>query len=102
MSHIKIHSMRHFTLQHLMAHSLGSSLAGHILSNQPTIQPPLSEIDTDSIKQCQELFLFNTRYNESRFTFGICRILANECGPAVISSCLGAHFLCSFISTELR
>ncbi|KAH8114537.1 DDHD domain-containing protein [Phellopilus nigrolimitatus] len=45
---------------HILAHSLGSSLAGHILSNQPTIQPPLSEMKLSYVKECSDLFLFNT------------------------------------------
>ncbi|KAI5122806.1 hypothetical protein M0805_000148 [Coniferiporia weirii] len=46
---------------HILAHSLGSALAGHILSNQPTIQPPLSNMELSYVKGCSELFLFNTR-----------------------------------------
>ncbi|THH10470.1 hypothetical protein EW145_g1291 [Phellinidium pouzarii] len=46
---------------HVLAHSLGSALAGHILSNQPTIQPPLSNMIPSYVKECSDLFVFNTR-----------------------------------------
>ncbi|EJC98098.1 uncharacterized protein FOMMEDRAFT_171452 [Fomitiporia mediterranea MF3/22] len=45
---------------HILAHSLGSALAGHILSNQPTIQPPLSEMEPSYARDLSHLFLFNT------------------------------------------
>ncbi|KAL5501511.1 hypothetical protein ACEPAH_8771 [Sanghuangporus vaninii] len=45
---------------HILAHSLGAALAGHILSNQPTIQPPLSSMEPECIHNCSKLFLFNT------------------------------------------
>ncbi|KAL5482713.1 hypothetical protein ACEPAI_9307 [Sanghuangporus weigelae] len=45
---------------HILAHSLGAALAGHILSNQPTIQPPLSSMEPEYIRNCSKLFLFNT------------------------------------------
>ncbi|KAL5524599.1 hypothetical protein ACEPAF_9739 [Sanghuangporus sanghuang] len=45
---------------HFLAHSLGAALAGHILSNQPTIQPPLSSMEPEYIRNCSKLFLFNT------------------------------------------
>ncbi|KAG9003236.1 hypothetical protein FRB93_011149 [Tulasnella sp. JGI-2019a] len=44
---------------HIVAHSLGSALVSHILSNQPTIQPPLSEIPQE-LKDSRSQFLFNT------------------------------------------
>lgn len=47
-------------VQHIIAHSLGSALSGHILSNQPTVQPPLSGMEPAFVRQCNELFLFNT------------------------------------------
>ncbi|KAL5520107.1 hypothetical protein ACEPAG_1767 [Sanghuangporus baumii] len=45
---------------HVLAHSLGAALAGHILSNQPTLQPPLSSMEPEYIRNCSKLFLFNT------------------------------------------
>ncbi|KAG8888357.1 hypothetical protein FRB98_007932 [Tulasnella sp. 332] len=45
---------------HIVAHSLGSALVADILSNQPTIQPLLSEIPQE-MKDSPSHFLFNTR-----------------------------------------
>ncbi|KAF9516435.1 hypothetical protein BS47DRAFT_662714 [Hydnum rufescens UP504] len=45
---------------HIIAHSLGSALVSHILSNQPTIVPPLSEIPPHAAKKATGSFLFNT------------------------------------------
>jgi len=45
---------------HIMAHSLGSALCTDILSQQPTIQPLLSEIPPEEVKKMKELFLFDT------------------------------------------
>jgi hypothetical protein len=47
--------------QHILAHSLGSALAAHILSNQPTTQPPLEDLTLEEIKhKMKTQFLFNT------------------------------------------
>ncbi|CAE7090882.1 unnamed protein product [Rhizoctonia solani] len=45
---------------HLLAHSLGSALSAHILSNQPTIQRPLSEFTSEELANKSDEFLFNT------------------------------------------
>jgi len=47
--------------QHILAHSLGSALAAHILSDQPTTQPPLEDFTLEEIKQkSKSQFIFNT------------------------------------------
>ncbi|CAE6432318.1 unnamed protein product [Rhizoctonia solani] len=45
---------------HILAHSLGSGLSTHILSNQPTIQRPLSEFTQEELVNKSDQFLFNT------------------------------------------
>ncbi|GFZ43062.1 hypothetical protein JCM24511_00780 [Saitozyma sp. JCM 24511] len=45
---------------HLIGHSLGSALLAHILSNQPTKMPPLSQLPRQVIMQTRNRFLFNT------------------------------------------
>ena len=45
---------------HLIGHSLGSALATHILSNQPTKMPPLSQLPKQVITKTRDRFLFNT------------------------------------------
>ncbi|KAF8334747.1 DDHD domain-containing protein [Cantharellus anzutake] len=45
---------------HLVAHSLGTALVAHILSNQPTIVPPLSTVPPKQAMREMEHFLFNT------------------------------------------
>ncbi|KAL5632399.1 hypothetical protein ACGC1H_005381 [Rhizoctonia solani] len=47
---------------HLLAHSLGSALSAHILSNQPTIQRPLSEFTPEELMYKSDQFLFNTSH----------------------------------------
>ncbi|KAH7336775.1 DDHD domain-containing protein [Rhizoctonia solani] len=47
---------------HLLAHSLGSALSAHILSNQPTIQRPLSEFTQEELANKSDQFLFNTSH----------------------------------------
>jgi hypothetical protein len=39
---------------------LGSALAAHILSNQPTKMPPLSQLPKQVITKTRDRFLFNT------------------------------------------
>ncbi|KAG9077843.1 hypothetical protein FS749_010212, partial [Ceratobasidium sp. UAMH 11750] len=46
---------------HILAHSLGSALSAHILSDQPTIQRPLSEFTPEELVGMSRHFLFNTR-----------------------------------------
>lgn len=49
--------------QHIIAHSLGTALIAHILSNQPTVVPPLSQLSTDPNEKREmnrSRFLFNT------------------------------------------
>ncbi|KAL7421212.1 hypothetical protein Q5752_004097 [Cryptotrichosporon argae] len=45
---------------HIVGHSLGSALAAHILSNQPTRMPKLSQLPRMVITQTRDRFLFNT------------------------------------------
>ncbi|KAK4686894.1 hypothetical protein P7C73_g3228, partial [Tremellales sp. Uapishka_1] len=45
---------------HIIGHSLGSALAAHILSNQPTKMPPLSDLPKQVIMKTRNRFLFNT------------------------------------------
>ncbi|RSH95396.1 hypothetical protein EHS25_000483 [Saitozyma podzolica] len=45
---------------HIIGHSLGSALAAHILSNQPTKMPSLSQLPKQVINQTRDKFLFNT------------------------------------------
>ncbi|WOO83447.1 putative phospholipasec [Vanrija pseudolonga] len=45
---------------HIVAHSLGSALAGHILSTQPTTVPRLSLVPKDDRDEVKDRFLFNT------------------------------------------
>ena len=45
---------------HLIGHSLGAPLATHILSNQPTKMPPLSQLPKQVVRQTNDRFLFNT------------------------------------------
>jgi pimeloyl-ACP methyl ester carboxylesterase len=45
---------------HLIGHSLGSALATHILSNQPTKMPNLSQLPKQVITKTRDRFLFNT------------------------------------------
>jgi len=45
---------------HLLSHSLGSILSAYVLSQQPTYQPALSNLDPEFIKRCRSQFLFNT------------------------------------------
>lgn len=45
---------------HLIGHSLGSALAAHILSNQPTKMPGLSTLPKQVITRTKDRFLFNT------------------------------------------
>ncbi|CAE6504476.1 unnamed protein product [Rhizoctonia solani] len=47
---------------HILAHSLGSALSAHILSNQPTIQRPLSEFSQEELLNKSDQFLFNTSH----------------------------------------
>ncbi|CAE6382343.1 unnamed protein product [Rhizoctonia solani] len=47
---------------HLLAHSLGSALSAHILSNQPTIQRPLSAFTPEELMYKSDQFLFNTSH----------------------------------------
>ncbi|KAG8905484.1 hypothetical protein FRB99_008880 [Tulasnella sp. 403] len=44
---------------HIVAHSLGSALVANILSNQPTVQVPLSQM-SDETKATKSQFVFNT------------------------------------------
>lgn len=44
---------------HIVAHSLGSALVAQILSNQPTIQVPLSQLSAEA-KETKTQFIFNT------------------------------------------
>ncbi|KAG9084852.1 hypothetical protein FRC06_003867 [Ceratobasidium sp. 370] len=46
---------------HILAHSLGSALSAHVLSDQPTIQRPLSEFTPEELVGMSRHFLFNTR-----------------------------------------
>ncbi|ORX38900.1 DDHD domain-domain-containing protein [Kockovaella imperatae] len=45
---------------HIIGHSLGSALAAHILSNQPTKMPPLAQLPKAVITKTRDRFLFNT------------------------------------------
>jgi len=45
--------------KHIVAHSLGAPLCAHILSSQPTIQPPLEDLHA---KVAWNQFLFNVRW----------------------------------------
>jgi hypothetical protein len=45
---------------HIIGHSLGSALAAHILSNQPTKMPVLSQLPKIVITKTRDRFLFNT------------------------------------------
>ncbi|OXC69532.1 hypothetical protein AYX13_01699 [Cryptococcus neoformans] len=45
---------------HIIAHSLGSALVAHILSNQPTKMPRLSQLPKQVISETMDRFLFNT------------------------------------------
>ncbi|RXK37136.1 hypothetical protein M231_05587 [Tremella mesenterica] len=45
---------------HIIGHSLGSALAAHILSNQSTKMPHLSQLPKQVITQTRNRFLFNT------------------------------------------
>ncbi|KAG8944534.1 hypothetical protein FRC04_001756 [Tulasnella sp. 424] len=47
----------HFS--HIVAHSLGSALVAHILSNQPTVQVPLSQLSAEA-KETKTQFIFDT------------------------------------------
>lgn len=47
---------------HILAHSLGSALSAHILSDQPTIQRPLSEFTQEELVGMSNQFLFNTSH----------------------------------------
>lgn len=44
---------------HIVAHSLGSALVAHILSNQPTVQVPLSQLSAEA-KETKTQFIFDT------------------------------------------
>ena len=52
---------------HVIGHSLGAALTTHILSNQPTKMPPLSQLPKQVIVKTRDRFLFNT---SSFFTVG--------------------------------
>ncbi|KLT41457.1 hypothetical protein CC85DRAFT_247655 [Cutaneotrichosporon oleaginosum] len=45
---------------HIVGHSLGSALAAHILSNQPTTVPRLSDLPMAALEQATDRFIFNT------------------------------------------
>ncbi|WVQ81546.1 hypothetical protein IAT38_003670 [Cryptococcus sp. DSM 104549] len=45
---------------HIIGHSLGSALVAHILSNQPTKMPDLSQLPKQVKLQTKDRFLFNT------------------------------------------
>ncbi|WVQ93360.1 hypothetical protein IAU59_000428 [Kwoniella sp. CBS 9459] len=45
---------------HIIGHSLGSALAGQILSNQPTKMPGLSQLPKQVLTQTRDRFVFNT------------------------------------------
>ena len=45
---------------HIIGHSLGSALAAHILSNQPTKMPPLTQLPKQVITGTRDRFIFNT------------------------------------------
>ncbi|QRV92658.1 phospholipase [Ceratobasidium sp. AG-Ba] len=47
---------------HVIGHSLGSALAAHILSAQPTTQRPLAEFTQDELTGMSRHFLFNTSH----------------------------------------
>ncbi|KGB76022.2 phospholipase [Cryptococcus deuterogattii R265] len=44
---------------HIIAHSLGSALVAHILSNQPTKMPRISQLPKQVISETRDRFLFN-------------------------------------------
>ncbi|GMK59318.1 hypothetical protein CspeluHIS016_0703330 [Cutaneotrichosporon spelunceum] len=45
---------------HIVGHSLGSALAAHILSNQPTLVPNTSDLPMAMLAQVTDRFIFNT------------------------------------------
>jgi hypothetical protein len=57
--HIIGHSVRPVSKPELKT-QLGSALAAHILSNQPTKMPSLSQLPKQVIVQTRDKFLFNT------------------------------------------
>lgn len=70
--------------QHIVAHSLGSALVAHILSNQPTVQVPLSQLSAEA-KETKTQFIFDTRYANA---LAVMRLLVIQTwsGPAIFSS----------------
>ncbi|KAG8740423.1 hypothetical protein FRC10_004346 [Ceratobasidium sp. 414] len=47
---------------HILAHSLGSALSAHVLSDQPTFQRPLAEFTPEELAEMSRHFLFNTSH----------------------------------------
>ena len=45
---------------HIIGHSLGSALVANILSNQPTVLPPMADLPKEAMYKTRDRFIFNT------------------------------------------